>query len=430
MHVFCLFPSEKEDAPVSTLSEGKVRTIISECKTADNWSPLIRLIGETYNNPDSLMRSFLKKTESKSKEDQRSMEVDLDKDTDDKETQDPDNNASEQEASTPLPTKQVNLRDDDDVTVDIESVRQTYKELFAIPHEPFQVALINAIISLSRAMTISLKYHQAYEANMDFLNIFIIVLEIPSLHSPEFIESATPQFCRVTGLLPIAAQAKLARVWAKHSRDSLKHRVESLQQLITVKVISTSWNRSHTVNDDEAITGAARVMKLLYYASILAGEMDPMHVIEEERIMNEEAEGNLQELLQGAVGHEPKEKSQPKVEPLAKELGIHAIDCRNPVVPWEEFINSYLSDNIEMHQDYTYYKAENEKFSFMTHSFLLTPATKNLGMYYDNRIRMINERRASLFQSLVHGAPTTPYLRLHIRRDHIINDALVAVSNP
>ncbi len=41
---------------------------------------------------------------------------------------------------------------------------------------------------------------------------------------------------------------------------------------------------------------------------------------------------------------------------------------------------------------------------------------------------MMNERRSSILQSLVHGAPTTPYLRLRIRRDHIIDDALVSVG--
>ena len=66
------------------------------------------------------------------------------------------------------------------------------------------------------------------------------------------------------------------------------------------------------------------------------------------------------------------------------------------------------------------------KFSFMNYSFILTPATKMLGLYFDNRIRMYSERRISMFQSVT-GLPSNPYLRLKVRREHIIDDALVEV---
>ena len=167
-------------------------------------------------------------------------------------------------------------------------------------------------------------------------------------------------------------------------------------------------------------------MKLLYYASIISGNMDPPELLEQERLMNESSDEGLQEY---AVGRENKERNQPKQDPLEKELDVAPINCRHPVVPGDDFINEPLSDNIEMDIDYTYYKSDSEsKFSFMTHSFVLTTAVKSLGMFYDNRIRMMNERRASLLQSLVHRASSTPYLRLKIRRDHIIDDSLVAVS--
>lgn len=87
-----------------------------------------------------------------------------------------------------------------------------------------------------------------------------------------------------------------------------------------------------------------------------------------------------------------------------------------------------------MDKDFAYYKSESatsssqqtKKFSFMNYAFILTPATKTLGLYYDNRIRMYSERRMSFFHSVV-GQPTNPYLRLKVRRDHIIDDALVEV---
>lgn len=63
----------------------------------------------------------------------------------------------------------------------------------------------------------------------------------------------------------------------------------------------------------------------------------------------------------------------------------------------------------------------------MNYAFILTPATKTLGLYFDNRIRMYSERRISFIQSVA-GQPSSPYLRLRVRRDHIIDDALVEVS--
>ncbi len=424
------FPAEKKAVPY--LDEGKLHDIIDECKRDESWSKLIRTIGSVFNNTDSMLLSF-RKSDSKmpSKEELRSMEVDQDKDKDDKEMDaDVDEDSTMTEVETACDnSKRVPLRDDE-VTVDLESVRRSYGELFSIPDHPFQAALINAVTTLSRDLEMDLKFKKPFEQDPNYLNIFLIVLEIPALHSPEFIEKATPLFCKATGRLPLDAQAKLVRVFAGFKHDKLKEYVDSLQQLITVKVISNRWARGSLVNDDEGITGAARVLKLLFYASVYGGDMDPPEQIEEEKLQMESAAEDS--LLQGAVGHELKEKNTPKDDPLEVELRVRAIDCRHPLIPWEDFVNEPLSDQVEMDKDYSNYKSENQpaRFSFMTHSFLLTTSVKTLGMYYDNRIRMMNERRASLLQSLVHGAPTNPYLRLRIRRDHIIDDALVSVRLP
>lgn len=102
-------------------------------------------------------------------------------------------------------------------------------------------------------------------------------------------------------------------------------------------------------------------------------------------------------------------------DPLATELGITALDARKPFIPFTDFYNEPLSDAIEMDKDFAYYKSEEPmKFSFMNYAFILTPATKTLGLYYDNRIRMYSERRMSFLQTVV-GQPTNPYLRLKVR---------------
>ena len=101
-------------------------------------------------------------------------------------------------------------------------------------------------------------------------------------------------------------------------------------------------------------------------------------------------------------------------DPLATELTITTMDSRKPLIPFIDFYNEPLSDAVEMDKDYAYYKSEQpKKFSFMNYSFILTPATKSLGLYYDNRIRMYSERRMSFLQTVV-GQPTNPYLRLKV----------------
>lgn len=71
----------------------------------------------------------------------------------------------------------------------------------------------------------------------------------------------------------------------------------------------------------------------------------------------------------------------------------------------------------------------------MLHSFILTPATKTLALYFDSRVRMYSERRQNMLHTQFHGQPANPYLKLHVRRAQIIEDALVeleliALGNP
>lgn len=73
--------------------------------------------------------------------------------------------------------------------------------------------------------------------------------------------------------------------------------------------------------------------------------------------------------------------------------------------------------------DYFKWRA-NEKFSFLSHSFILTPSIKSFGMLYDNRIRL----------NVMHpidGKPAGCYLPIKVRREHLVQDALdyVRINN-
>ena len=345
------------------------------------------------------------------------MEVDPDKDTDDVEEDESEENEKET----------ANNVKDDELTLDVDGLRRAYKEMFSVDDPPFQSALINALMYLSRDLDMEMKYHKPYERDPNFLNIVMIVFEIPHIFYPEYLDTATAAFCKVAGQLPLAAQAKLVRVWTTFSREWLKDMLHGLQQLITVKCITTEWSRDYIVNAESSITGAATLIKLIYYVCLLKGQHDPAPVIEAEQLLSAEMEANISQLYQSAGGRD-KERLQPRQEPLAQELNIDPLNCRSPLIEWEDFINEPLSDAIEMDKDYTNYKAEKpDRFTFMTHPFMLTTAAKHMGLYFDNRIRMLEERRSSFLQSFMHGSMSMPHFRLRIRRDHIIDDALVNV---
>ena len=174
------------------------------------------------------------------------------------------------------------------------------------------------------------------------------------------------------------------------------------------------------------------MLKILYYASLYGGDRDPKSLLDEEKEMMD-SDNHLQHELFGAsaMGHELKEPRQAKDDPLAKKLDVSHIDCRNPLVPFEDFVNETLNEYINVEVDYKN-KLESEDdqstFSFANYSFVLTTASKQMILYMDNRIKMYKERRSAIIQTIMHATPPMPFLRIRVSRDRIIDDALVAVS--
>ncbi|EZA49622.1 hypothetical protein DMN91_005559 [Ooceraea biroi] len=408
------------------LTEAKLLDIIEKCKMEGSYSLLIRTLGEVFSSGKALSMSFRKTEKSnsplvalleKAPDTLLRPPADLDKET----VRSLQGEDKEQDSSDPSPT----VPNNDDTTVDLPSVRRAFEALWSVPGEVFESALVNALVTLADDIELDLRVFRIMRwDNMDtLLHIFLIVFEIPMLGTSEYLELVLHMLCKACSCLPIVAQAKLTRLWAKHCKSRLPSLLQALQELITVKVIGGSFTRDYCVQDADTITAPTKVMKILYYASMLAGELEEVVSSDE----NESASSDK--------GASRSSTSQIPQDPLATELGITALDARKPLIPFTDFYNEPLSDAIEMDKDFAYYKSEEPmKFSFMNYAFILTPATKTLGLYYDNRIRMYSERRMSFLQTVV-GQPTNPYLRLKVRRDHLIDDALVelemvAMENP
>lgn len=60
------------------------------------------------------------------------------------------------------------------------------------------------------------------------------------------------------------------------------------------QVIGGSFTRDYCVQDADTITAPTKVMKILYYANILAGEMDPPEFSQEEEgeVMSSDKSGS------------------------------------------------------------------------------------------------------------------------------------------
>lgn len=106
--------------------------------------------------------------------------------------------------------------------------------------EAFESALVNALVTLADNIELDLRVFRIMPwDNMDsLLNVFLIVFEIPMLGNSEYLELALHMLCKALSCFPMVAQAKLARVWAKHCKCRLPSILQALQELITVKVSS------------------------------------------------------------------------------------------------------------------------------------------------------------------------------------------------
>ena len=331
-------------APKAThLTEKIVIELIEQCKKDENYSPLVRVIGEVFSDWRLLNKSFLLEEVPPQPDGQLSQkEWEHTQKDEEKETDESSSNpgSSSGESSTKR-TEQVRL------TVDVESVKRTFAVLYAVSEARVTNALLTAVISLSQMVEIDVRWIPNFATDADHLNFFVVMMENHMLQSPEYLDIAFPSFCRALGHLPLPAQARLARIWSKFPAENLLKKLECLQQLITFKVLSDHGGlipSRTSVNEDDSICSATKVMRIIYYASVVGGVLS-----RPTKFVAAEEEIDFQEVL-GAVGHENKEnKKIPPEDPLASLLNVSVLDSRKPLVLFSEFYNEPLNDQILLH---------------------------------------------------------------------------------
>ena len=177
------------------------------------------------------------------------MEDDLDKDKDSQETE-----SSRVEAQ--------NMEKNEQITVNLAAVRRLFEALGAIGAENYESPLIHALLFLTATLELDLKVGRN-QTEVNLLNVFVIVFELPWLGSGDYCEKVLPGLCRACALLPIKQQATLVRFWADHCSQNLENLVQTMQQLISFRVLCGNFNRDHAPNDDDTITACVKVNRLL-----------------------------------------------------------------------------------------------------------------------------------------------------------------------
>ena len=130
--------------------------------------------------------------------------------------------------------------------VDIDSVRKVYRKLRGI--ERANDAFVSSLELLSINIGVHLNIMKQIHSTLD-VNVFIIVMENPDLHSPEYLQSALPEFCKSLAELPEEATVQLIKWWSEYSEEQLRTMVQCIQQLLTYKVQIFHYFSSYYADD-------------------------------------------------------------------------------------------------------------------------------------------------------------------------------------
>ncbi|VDO00024.1 unnamed protein product [Rodentolepis nana] len=291
------------------------------------------------------------------------------------------------------------------------------------------------------------------------VNLFATLYACPLITDPLHFE--------LTVALPMATQARLCRTWAQYATPQRSesdrkatatseggywlldlHRI--LMQQITLCCLtleppsnnaSSDLEDTPTPNDDRVICDVSRVVRIVFYASLLAGGCDPPEQLKREAA---EAEEILAETSAAAATSSSfsfrSERTALRKDPIGTILEISPNDCRHPLIPLKEFLNETLNDSIVVEKDFANFRSKRssssstgwpEKLSFMELPFMLQTTTKIIQLHYDNRLNMLQERRGAIFHALFStsnsdAALEMPYFKICVNRERVVEDALIA----
>lgn len=251
------------------IDEQVLNQLIDYCKKNNTFAPLIRNLGRYFSSREYLVKSFQKRhnhsdtqhisklfpkatvrnLKNLNKEDFRTLEGDLDKDKDESGITSDDDESMLRE----LPRHHT--------SVDLKSLRRSMTNLLETKASAFD-SLNNALQSLALSISVDLRLLTQREKIEEIITVFVIIFEIIIIGKSDFVDVALPTICKAASYLPIWAQARLVCIWAHHCRDGLRKLLETLQQLISLQVITGTYHENAFIQDNEHIINATKLMKV------------------------------------------------------------------------------------------------------------------------------------------------------------------------
>lgn len=362
--------------------------------------------------------------------------------------------AMEVDQSPPTPTA-------DDAKIDWDGLKRVYDEIES--QSALELVLIEAI-KKSRLQRDSVTPH--------ILHIAVaMTLVNPHIASPSYLDSAFIGICRICAELNEPGQIHIVKILSRLAPSDLLQIVRNVQQSLTIRCLEI--DEGVDVHEDERIGVFVRTLRLLFFAALFGQAEDDdwrtnlkkLSAVELEQPSLEELESSAMETDAAAAASHMTEddeqinklihatrgaKTTEEQDSLAKLLKLDWCNISRPRIPYHEFLNETINNALDVEKDFVNYKFNDESilnmndtfpemdiFSFMKHPFILNTKEKTMYLFYDSRVKQIQQRRLAQHvlrytQNLSVGLP---YLILKVSRDNIIRDALIrleviAADNP
>ncbi|XP_031767507.2 ubiquitin-protein ligase E3A-like isoform X2 [Galleria mellonella] len=313
--------------------------------------------------------------------------------------------------------------------LDLISCRRAFQYLAKkVPRYYYRCELITLITTLGARIDCDLKFKRAM--SYDAVNCLAIALEIQNYDFRDYYEvDALRTLCNVAEHLPVKDQANLARLWAHQHKEGIRGILNPLHQVILLRTLPRNSDYHYLKQNDECVISAAELMKILYYANILAGVVE-ISSPEERITVNQDDLLDLTSLVENITSLHLKNSEYISLDdPLANELNIDVLDSVKPYIPFNEFYNKHLSEYLVAKEatnlsDCRFDLSNEKRFTFLKYPFMLTTTYKSLGLCYEGHIRVYLELLLADFR----GIPMSPYLCLKLRRTHLIEDTLMVLE--
>ncbi|CAF0831634.1 unnamed protein product [Brachionus calyciflorus] len=349
--------------------------------------------------------------------------------------------------------------------IDFNSVRRTFSILMSINglYQEIEEVFNQSIYPLCVSIQFQLKKPKVEEEEVNkILHALLVVNELPLLENPGYMDKFIKAFYSTWIDLSPEACTKIVKLWSTWSAEELRPFLYRVQQYLTLEIVTKNLDLPDDDDDEyddeenesankkaiyknEGLIGAINYLRIIYYSSIYGGRLDCDDQIKKERELEE-----LENLERTESNREENEMFDGSSEisylpdPIEKILNIRTIDCRESKIPSSEFINETVNQFIDVRNDYVEYtkqmqnqeliqqghktKTKKTYFSFLSNPFCVTLTKKNLALFYDNKIKMMRERRYNIMMSLLEGRMPTPYFKIRLPRQNLLNEALSLIE--